>query len=335
MSNFTEYKSDFNLEQWSQFLVKMKAEESPWNITLIIIFIVVMFVGGLVGNILTCIVIYYDKTMHTATNYYLFDLAVSDLIVSFAMMLEVYEQLSESYGFGNVACKIHFFFVILLWNNSILIMTTLAIERYVAICYPMLLKSTPVWRRVMKVIMGVCVVAVIETIPDVLTADLVKTTKFSICFILPTTTARITNGVLAVVTFAIPLAIMTFVYIMIALKVNFAEKDNSSSKIFNHRDNRKKVNKLIIALTLSFLVCWLPFCTFRVLIFLYDMRQLMQLSKWWNIGQRIIVFHNWFSIVLNPILFSLMSTKFRESLKRLWITKIKRQRIEIQKSYII
>lgn len=42
---------------------------------------VIIFVAGVLGNVITCVVIYKNKTMHTATNYYLFNLAVSDFLV--------------------------------------------------------------------------------------------------------------------------------------------------------------------------------------------------------------------------------------------------------------
>lgn len=38
------------------------------------------FIAGIVGNVIVCMVIIRHSTMHTATNYYLFSLAVSDLI---------------------------------------------------------------------------------------------------------------------------------------------------------------------------------------------------------------------------------------------------------------
>lgn len=38
------------------------------------------FIAGIVGNAIVCIVIIRHSSMHTATNYYLFSLAVSDLI---------------------------------------------------------------------------------------------------------------------------------------------------------------------------------------------------------------------------------------------------------------
>lgn len=41
----------------------------------------VIFISGILGNVVTCVVITRNKNMHTATNYYLFSLAVSDLLL--------------------------------------------------------------------------------------------------------------------------------------------------------------------------------------------------------------------------------------------------------------
>lgn len=40
-----------------------------------------IFVTGVLGNVATCIVIIKNSSMHTSTNYYLFGLAISDLIL--------------------------------------------------------------------------------------------------------------------------------------------------------------------------------------------------------------------------------------------------------------
>jgi 7 transmembrane receptor (rhodopsin family) len=42
---------------------------------------IVIFIAGVLGNVITCVVIATNKTMHTATNYYLFNLAVSDSLI--------------------------------------------------------------------------------------------------------------------------------------------------------------------------------------------------------------------------------------------------------------
>lgn len=51
-----------------------------WLITLTVCYSLI-FVAGILGNLITCFVISRNKFMHTATNYYLFNLAISDLIL--------------------------------------------------------------------------------------------------------------------------------------------------------------------------------------------------------------------------------------------------------------
>ncbi|XP_045485488.1 neuromedin-U receptor 2 isoform X2 [Pieris rapae] len=317
--------SENDLEVWSQFLTRaFEGKPHLLNIFFVIVYLIIFFVS-LIGNVLTCIVIYSVKSMHTATNYYLFNLAVSDLIVTFTNLADIYDFVTEFSKIDDFTCQLRFFFLTCLWNNGILMMTILAIERYIVIWYPLLLNTSPVWKRVSKVIAIIWIVAILESLPDVWSVKTIKTKTISICFTVPTEEARTINGVLALLTFVLPLAIMIFVYTMIAFKVNENEKTSSKGKIFNHRDNRRRVHK-IIALTGSFLICWLPFFTYRILIFAYDMRQLMQFEWWFSTGIRITLMNTWFSVVLNPILFSLMSTKFRRALKMLWRKKFKRER---------
>ncbi|XP_013175162.1 PREDICTED: neuropeptides capa receptor-like, partial [Papilio xuthus] len=276
-------------------------------------------------NLLTCAVIFYDKTMHTITNYYLLNLATSDIITTLAVLMGA----ADSFEYATWSCKIHYLFIIVLWNNTILTLTMLSIERFVAIWYPLQFQSTSDWRRVLKVIIVIWVMALLETIPEFWTLKSLKANKTLFCSTVPTPLARIINGVLALVTFVIPMIIMSYVYFMIAFKVNVTQKRYSNNKIFNHQDHRKKVNQLVVALALSFLLCWSPFFTMRMLIFLMEMKQLMAFVKWWLIDEKVMFVTGFFSVVLHPILFSLISTKFRESLKRLWITKIRRREINV------
>lgn len=242
--------TEIDIKTWSELVEQVLSKDKQWPHLMLPSIMLVLFIVGLVGNLLTCIVIYYDKSMHTATNYYLFNLAISDLLVTFAILLEIHENIGAryqflNYSFGEITCKIHFFLVISLWNNGILVMTALAVERYVAICHPMLMKTTAAWRRVSKVLVIIWIVAIVETLPEIWTTRLIQTKQTSICFIVPTPLTRVVNGVLAIVTFLIPLGIMTFVYAMIAFHIYVMQKKTLKERIFNHRNNSRKVNKLI------------------------------------------------------------------------------------------
>ena len=56
-----------------------RRKELPSVIALTVVYLLIFFTG-LIGNISTCIVIARNSYMRTATNYYLFSLAVSDLL---------------------------------------------------------------------------------------------------------------------------------------------------------------------------------------------------------------------------------------------------------------
>ncbi|CAB3223903.1 unnamed protein product [Arctia plantaginis] len=329
------------IEGWNEFVKTAFIEEPYSSKVMFSVSLLVVFIISLVGNVLTCVVIYYDKTMHTATNYYLFDLAVSDLLVTFPILIIVYQVLIPEipiveYKTGVMTCKfilcIQFTFVSLLWNHGILVMTALSIERYIAICYPMMLQQTPVWRRIGKIILAIWLIAIAETLPLLWTLDVVDTGKNLKCFSVPTRTARIIMATLAVATFILPLSIMIFVCTMIAFKVNDNQKHYMKDTfVYNNAFKRKNVNKLI-ALTVSFVVCWLPTFTLRMLLFFTDIPKVVHFHGWFTTGHKVAMFNSWFTTVLNPLLFSLISIKFRKALKILWDKKIKKRYFQTKKS---
>lgn len=84
---FTENTSiydNFNIEMNSEIVSKAQpfsvANSQAVLIVLTLIYVII-FVLGVLGNVVTCIVIAKNKSMHTAVNYYLFSLAVSDLLL--------------------------------------------------------------------------------------------------------------------------------------------------------------------------------------------------------------------------------------------------------------
>lgn len=82
MMNVSEYSFYGNISDELRYLEKVRGPKYL-PLTLIVpitLTYVVIFVTGFVGNIITCIVIWRNPSMQTPTNYYLFNLAVSDLL---------------------------------------------------------------------------------------------------------------------------------------------------------------------------------------------------------------------------------------------------------------
>ena len=61
------------------YMGPQRAQGLPETILLTTIYFIIL-VTGIIGNVCTCIVIYKNQYMRTATNYYLFSLAISDVL---------------------------------------------------------------------------------------------------------------------------------------------------------------------------------------------------------------------------------------------------------------
>lgn len=78
LSLFYFNRTNISIDEY--LLISRGPKQLPLNIAVpFTIFNVLIFVTGIVGNISVCVVIIRHSSMHTATNYYLFSLAVSDL----------------------------------------------------------------------------------------------------------------------------------------------------------------------------------------------------------------------------------------------------------------
>jgi len=72
-------EAQFDVDEYLQLQLGRRYRDLGESVTLIVVYCVI-FLTGVVGNLCTCLVIVRNKRMHTATNYYLFSLAVSDLL---------------------------------------------------------------------------------------------------------------------------------------------------------------------------------------------------------------------------------------------------------------
>lgn len=127
-----------------------------------------IFLVGVMGNVLTCTVIARNKVMWTPTNYYLFSLAVSDLLVLLlGMPLELYE-LWQNYPFllGKGGCYFKTFLFEVVCLASILNVTALSIERYIAVVHPLRAKYVVTRTHAKRVILTVWGMSVLCAVPN-------------------------------------------------------------------------------------------------------------------------------------------------------------------------
>lgn len=98
----------------------------------------------------------YTK-MKTATNIYIFNLAVADALVTTTMPFQSTDYLLNSWPFGEVVCKV--FISIDYYNmfTSIFTLTMMSVDRYVAVCHPIkaLDFRTPMKAKIINILIWV------------------------------------------------------------------------------------------------------------------------------------------------------------------------------------
>lgn len=127
----------------------------------------VILMTGVTGNICTCIVIYRNRYMHTATNYYLFSLAVSDLLLLVLGLPQELYQLWYKYPyiFGESFCILRGLTSEMSTNASILTITAFTVERYLAICHPIRAHTMSKLSRAVKCVLIIWAAAAVAALP--------------------------------------------------------------------------------------------------------------------------------------------------------------------------
>lgn len=201
-----------------------------------------IFLTGIIGNISTCIVIGRNKTMHTATNYYLFSLAISDLLLLVTgLPQEIYFLWSRyPYVFGELFCVGRGLAAETSTNATVLTITAFTIERYVAICRPFLSHTMSKLSRAIKLILLIWLLSLLIAIPQALQFGLVSMPVGNQHIVLCGLKSIIINHSFelhSIFLFGLPMVIITVLYILIGLRLrhsNMMKKVSSASTNSGH-----------------------------------------------------------------------------------------------------
>ncbi|XP_008548422.1 pyrokinin-1 receptor [Microplitis demolitor] len=308
----------------------------------ITIIYLIIFIAGIIGNVSTCIVIARIKSMHTATNYYLFSLAVSDLLLLISgLPAEVYLVWSKyPYIFGEGFCVVRGLAAECSTNASVLTIAAFTVERYIAICHPFLSHTMSKLSRVVKLILVIWLVAMSFAIPQALQFGVIEYPNISPDVVICTRKSPFIKHSFEIATllfFIIPMTLITVLYSMIGLKLrksNMMKKRNirnqgtrslqeSKKKKWDTRNTGKssrRVLKMLVAVVVAFFICWAPFHVQRLIaIYGTDTDQVTSKNKWMTFLYNVFTYLSgvlyYVSTTINPILYNIMSNKFREAFK--------------------
>ncbi|XP_038128423.1 trace amine-associated receptor 1-like [Cyprinodon tularosa] len=270
------------------------------------VFLTLLSLVTVCGNLLVIISIFYFKQLHTPTNTLIQSLAVADLLVGvLAFPLTMSFSFTSCFYDNNMFCKIKNSFDVLLSTCSILHMCCISVDRYYAVCQPLTYRSKISLHVVIIMIViswGLSVLTAIGVIISRLNTE----ECLDACFI----DIIMTNIVGPLTSFYLPVVIMLCIYLKIFVVAqrqarSIQTKKNSGATV--SKMERKATKTLAIVLG-AFLFCWAPFfLSFTLAPF---SNSFVMVS--------VIESTSWFALInstLNPFIYAFFYSWFRSAFK--------------------
>ncbi|XP_077414460.1 neuromedin-U receptor 1-like [Vanacampus margaritifer] len=299
-----------------------------------------IFLVGVSGNSLTCAVILRYKVMQTPTNYYLLSLAVSDLLVLLlGMPLELYEMWQNyPFLFGEGGCYFKTFLFETVCFASILNVTALSVERYFAVVHPLKVKHMTTSAHVKRVVFTLWLLSMLCSMPNTSLHGIVvlpprfgrEFPRSAICqLVKPKWMYNLIILISTLVFFILPMLIISILYLLIGLQLHrermltkvedrcsFGPETLSRSHKQKISKRNLQVTKMLCVLVAVFGLCWAPFHMDRLMWSLMDtsLEQHLQIFQHIHIVSGVFFY---LSAAINPILYNLMSTRFREMFRHI------------------
>ncbi|KAM9340794.1 growth hormone secretagogue receptor a [Symphorus nematophorus] len=312
-------------------------------LTAITIACTLLFLVGVTGNVMTILVVSKYRDMRTTTNLYLCSMAVSDLLIFLCMPLDLYRMWRyRPWRLGDALCKLFQFVSESCTYSTILSITALSVERYLAICFPLRAKALVTKRRVRALILLLWTVSLLSAGPVFVMVGVERDSMWAINlssgmnetgFLLEDEDTReckmthyaVESGLmgamvwLSSVFFFMPVFCLTVLYSLIGRRLwqRHRETNINSRVAYREKSNRQTI-KMLVVVVLAFVLCWLPFHVGRYLQFrsLDAPSPLLSLLSEYCSLVSVVLFY--LSAAINPILYNTMSWKYRGAAARLF-----------------
>ncbi|XP_062411917.1 formyl peptide receptor-related sequence 4-like [Sardina pilchardus] len=264
---------------------------------------IIIFILGIVGNGLVIWIIGV-KTKRTVNSSYYLSLAVSDFLFCTTVPLNGVYMATGHWHFGHFMCKFISVAFPLNLYSSIFLLLVISVDRCMCVVFPVWTQNHRTLRKSSAIIALVWIVSTLLTLPSFVfrTTQSIKDDTKCIPDHDSTVFSR-KSAVLIGFVFglAVPLMVIVICYSVIMLKLR-ANRMMRSSKPF----------KVMTAVIITFVICWLPFQIFQLL----EVYHALYSDTLLKIGIQVTITIAYANSFMNPILYSFMGQDFRNKCLR-------------------
>ncbi|KAG7253505.1 hypothetical protein CRUP_031772, partial [Coryphaenoides rupestris] len=280
----TDWFEDGNQTTGNQF------QQSNWQVALWAMAYSLIILISVTGNVTVIWIILAHRRMRTVTNYFIVNLAFSDVsMATFNTLFNFVYALHNDWYFGLGYCRFQNFFPITAMFSSIYSMAAISVDRYMAIIHPLKPRLSSTSTRV--VIALIWAVAVLLAFPQC---------YYSLAVIL--------------LIYLLPLLVMLVTYSLVGRSLwGGAIPGEPSEHYQNQITAKRKVVKMMVVVVTTFALCWLPYHMYFILgsftkdIYKQHYIQQVYLAIFWLAMS---------STMYNPIIYCCLNQRFRAGFRQ-------------------
>ncbi|XP_017288720.1 opioid receptor, delta 1b [Kryptolebias marmoratus] len=267
-------------------------------------------VVGLLGNVLVMYgVIRYTK-MKTATNIYIFNLALADTLATSTLPFQSAKYMMRTWPFGELLCKVVIAIDYYNMFTSIFTLTMMSVDRYIAVCHPVkaLDFRTPAKAKLINVCIWILSSAV--GVPVMIMAVTKVTDKGNTACTLRFPEPErywdtVTKICVFIFAFVVPVLVITICYGLMILRLKSVRLLSGSKE----KDrNLRRITRMVLVVVAAFVICWTPIHIFIIVKTVIDIdhKNLVVMACW-----HLCIALGYTNSSLNPMLYAFLDENFK------------------------
>ncbi|KAL7848082.1 hypothetical protein AOLI_G00228000 [Acnodon oligacanthus] len=283
---------------------------------------VVVVLVGVFGNYLLIYVICRSRKMHNVTNFFIGNLAFSDMLMCVTCVPFTLAYAFNPYGwtFGRFMCYLVFLIQPVTVYVSVFTLTAIAVDRYYATVHPLKKRISMV--ACVHVLLGIWLLSCMLVVPAVVHTYHVEFDgeDLTICeeFWIGQETERLVYAYSTLLlTYILPLSAVCVSYLCISVKLRncVAPGHQTRDQAKAQRARKRKIFRLVSLVVAAFAVCWLPIHVFNILrdidIHLINKRHFLLIQLLCHLCAMS-------SSCCNPFLYAWLHDRFRAELRKIF-----------------
>ena len=272
-----------------------------------------IFLISMPGNFMVCVIITRRRKMKTITNFLILNLAISDVLYTLYVPLDIVVIEAETWPFAHFFCKLFFPLMTLSICVSALTLMALALSRFWAVVFPLHRQISIAQVKISLIF--IWLIGIVEVVPYAVFLQVSK--KHTCDEIWPSESSRKAYTVfLFFLQFVIPLTAITFAYTMVGFELKKGSRRSENRTLEQTRNEEsRKVIRMLVVITVAFALCNLPS---SILWLINDSTEISSFDE-------IIAFFNFLDFgnaAVNPLIYLVCNEDFRREFCR-YLRKMK------------